>query len=226
MDIKKIEKRIKKISNLVELIKLDGKLSQIERDLLLDYVRKLYDELLNSSNHMDSKITNIESVHTEEAKLAVVPPPPSKVEKIETPQPKVEAPAPIIVEETATTPEVKPQPTAVEEPVDSSSEEDESLNELFVFDEIKDLSNKLGMAKISDINKAIGINERIFTIKELFGGDNDVYSSTISKLNNTNSFEEAKEILTKGVATNYNWSDELKFKKAQHFIRIVRRLYV
>ena len=219
MDIKKIEKRIRKISNLVDLIKMDGKLYQIERDLLLDYVRKLYDDLLGSKE-VEVSVTSKADTPSEK----IVEP---KIEVAVAPKPKITE----AIVEKASTEQVDNKPKEEAKPIlkevnqEIPNVDEDTFGELFVFEEVKDLSNKLGMAKIDDINKAIGINERIFTIKELFGGDNEAFSSTVNALNNSSSFDEAKDILIKKVASKYNWDDEQKFKKAQHFIKIVRRLY-
>ena len=219
MDIKKIEKRIRKISNLVDLIKMDGKLSQIERDLLLDYVRKLYDDLLGSKE-VEVSVTSKADTPSQK----IVEP---KIEVAVALKPKITE----AIVEKASTEQVDNKPKEEAKPIlkevnqEIPNVDEDTFGELFVFEEVKDLSNKLGMAKIDDINKAIGINERIFTIKELFGGDNEAFSSTVNALNNSSSFDEAKDILIKKVASKYNWDDEQKFKKAQHFIKIVRRLY-
>jgi len=48
MNIKKVEKAVKKINQLLENIKEENAVSSIERDLLLSYTRDLYEKVLYS----------------------------------------------------------------------------------------------------------------------------------------------------------------------------------
>jgi len=79
MNIKKIEKQLKKINQLFETIKEDGTMSAIERDLLLSYVRGLYEKIITKekSSHKEEVVPVVskESV-TEEPKevVEIVPP--------------------------------------------------------------------------------------------------------------------------------------------------------
>ena len=53
MSIKKIEKQLRKINQLFETIKEDGTMSAIERDLLLSYVRGLYEKIIIKESSTD-----------------------------------------------------------------------------------------------------------------------------------------------------------------------------
>lgn len=57
---------------------------------------------------------------------------------------------------------------------------------------------------ISDLKKAIGLNDRIRFQKELFGGDAALMNSTIEALNEASSFVEALEY----IASSFSWDDE------------------
>jgi hypothetical protein len=224
MQISKVEKRIKKIASFIEMFKADGKLSRIEKDLLLDYVRKLYDEL---SSLDDSEVQTKKSHKTKKEK--VTPPKPESIlpdsiaQKIELSTQKEE-----IVElkeeviQTKVAVEIAP---VVADKVDVKRDNGQ-INELFTFDEVKDMSDRLSLSKLSNINKAIGINEKIFTIKELFDGDAKIYKNTIEKLNDTKSMDEARAFLSSDIVEKYNWTSDEKMKKAHNFLKIVRRLYV
>ncbi|MFM2393020.1 MAG: hypothetical protein RLZZ546_1002, partial [Bacteroidota bacterium] len=48
MDISRIERRLKKINAVLEAFKEDNKISNIEKDLLMGYVRDLYDLIRDS----------------------------------------------------------------------------------------------------------------------------------------------------------------------------------
>lgn len=213
MQISKIEKRLKKITGLVEMFKVDGKLSQIEKDLLLDYIRKLYEEILRDDSNADFVLVK----KAEKEVKSVVS---ESVEALR-PQDRSEAKTKVIDSDIAFEDNLKD--TIKEEPKPILSDQ---YNELFVFDEVKDVSDRLSLSKISNLNKAIGINEKIFTVKELFGGDNEVYKTTVNALNDMSSMKEAQQYLSENIIPNYGWMDDEKYKKAHNFLKIVRRLYV
>ncbi|MEM6319855.1 MAG: hypothetical protein AAF960_19440 [Bacteroidota bacterium] len=114
----------------------------------------------------------------------------------------------------------KPKPTVV-------NRVDPEHSELFELNtEARELSEKLGQTRIKDLNNAMGLNERIFTINELFGADNSLYRNVIRDLNNMSSFEEATAYLSANVAEKFNWTHKNKRNKAKNFIKLVRRRYL
>ncbi len=102
---------------------------------------------------------------------------------------------------------------------------DQDLLALFTESPITDLSDKLALLPIRDLTKALSINERFFTIQELFGGDSDLFQATLQKLNGYSDFEQASQELMGSVATDFDWSSAQKQKKASNFIKLVRRRY-
>jgi len=58
-----------------------------------------------------------------------------------------------------------------------------------------DLGDKLSMSPINDMTKSMGINEKIFTITELFGGDNDIFNTIVRRINELDTYQEAKAYL-------------------------------
>jgi len=102
---------------------------------------------------------------------------------------------------------------------------DADLLNLFNEAPVTDLSDKLALLPINDLTKALSINERFFTIQELFGGNSDLFQTTLKKLNSLSNFEEASEDLISSVASEYQWASTAKQKKAANFIKLVRRRY-
>ena len=102
---------------------------------------------------------------------------------------------------------------------------DQDLLALFTESPITDLSDKLALLPIRDLTKALSINERFFTIQELFGGDSDLFQATLLKLNSYTDFNQASQELMSSVATEFDWSSAQKQKKASNFIKLVRRRY-
>ena len=86
------------------------------------------------------------------------------------------------------------------------------------------MSEKLAAQPIRDLTKAMGLNEKFLTRDELFGKDNDAFNSALTKLNGFSSFEHATGFLAE-LATKYGWTKRGKKKKAQIFIKLVRRRY-
>ena len=183
-----------------------------------------------------------------ESTSAIIPPINEIPEIVEEVQPveQVQPPQkeqPIIVDEPVAeikTPEVhipEPELPKVEEiiepakPIIKKVEEIKSpvmssaVAAIFDIEESNDLSGKLSSTPVSDLTKAMGLNDKILTLKELFNNQNDVFDKTMSTLNGLNSFDEAKSYLAENVVPKYDWSDSSKIKKAQRFIKLVKRRY-
>jgi hypothetical protein len=63
----------------------------------------------------------------------------------------------------------------------------------------KKTEGKTRTVPVTDLNRAIGINDRFYYIRELFNGKEDSYRLTINSLNNASSKEEATGILREAV---------------------------
>lgn len=213
--------------------------SEIEKDLMRAYLRQFYEFFLPHGDppaetaapvELPPMITRkpvkkvdpvveepeeTEDDEEEEEEDDFIPPPPppppkkkEKEKKIETPDLKTERSEP-------------PKTPRMSEP-----EEEEELENLFEHHQARELSEKLSELPIQDLGKAMGLNEKIFTINELFNGDQEAFKQTIQALNSLPSFEEAKNFLVREVAVQYNWAHQDKKNKAKNFIKIVRRRYI
>ncbi len=98
--------------------------------------------------------------------------------------------------------------------------------ELFEQPEARELSDRLSSLPIRDLHKSMGLNERVFTINELFGGDQNAFNLTLDMLNSFSNFEQAKAYLSENIADQYNWASKRKRAKAKSFVKLVRRRYV
>lgn len=63
----------------------------------------------------------------------------------------------------------------------------------------KKTEGKTRTIPVTDLNKAIGVNDRFYFIKELFKGKEESYRQTINNLNSATSIEEATGILEEAV---------------------------
>lgn len=236
MDLARAKILLDKINRLYKSMSLDEEnVAPIEEDLMRDYIKQLYATFLVESDlrvPVKTRKTAPKATYTPpptpKVKKVVAPPPPPPVvvEEVEIPEVVVEEavtppPPPMVVE---TVPVVAPTPKRKATPSYTVDPEHSDLFSLNM--ETKELSEKLGQTRISDLNNAMGLNERIFTVNELFGANNSLYRNVISDLNGLSSFEEAKAYLSANVAEAHNWTHKSKRNKAKNFIKLVRRRYL
>lgn len=82
---------------------------------------------------------------------------------------------------------------------------------------VYDLSSRLQTKPISNIQNAIGLNDKFLFIKELFDGEADRYNETIETLNNATNFNEAYNFL----AENFQW--DMDSEPVQKILDLIRR---
>ena len=240
MDLQQARILVRKINSLFKSMEMDGspQPTPIERDLMLSYLRQLYQSFLDDA--VEGKITvsaplveipvtppRAEPVApVYESPKTYVPPvvepprvetPPVRIEVREEPKvyiPPVEVPKPI-VQEYRPTPEPPVAPPASNSKVES----------LFSFKKATELSEKLSEMPIADLTKGMSINDRLLYMNELFGRDMAKLDEVLRALNNFPSLESAKSYLV-GIATQYDWSQDERSEIAQSFIKLVRRRFV
>ena len=215
---KKFRKLLDKTNNLFDNIQASkGAYNQLEIDLLKSYLVRLYELcLVNNGSTSPNSVDSVEKQEVSEALISH-----SNEVRLDV---KDEEPLEVPVIE----PEIKEEP--VETIIESNGSNDEpelhqEIIDLFNEKEVTDLSDRLGKIPVDDLNKTMGINERIFTIQELFGGDQSDFDETIRYLNGLNSFEEARDFLMREKAVKFEWASKAHRKKAVHFINQVRRKY-
>jgi hypothetical protein len=154
------------------------------------------------------------------------PEPPAPIEVIK-PEPEIEKIPEVKVEEIKTE-ERQPEKVEIEKEVKTTvsyTYKDPELEEIFEIKSAKELSEKLSQLPIPDLTKAFGLNEKIFTINELFGGNAELFTRVVQRLNSMDNFSEAKTYLIDEVAVKEEWSAPDKKKKAIEFIKLVKRRY-
>ena len=80
-----------------------------------------------------------------------------------------------------------------------------------------DLSSKLQTAPLSSIVSGIGLNDKFLFIRELFNGDNALYSSAIRNLDTADSLDDALNYIHR----HFEWDE--KNEAVQKFIALVYR---
>ncbi|MDQ3072634.1 MAG: hypothetical protein M3Q97_05170 [Bacteroidota bacterium] len=100
-----------------------------------------------------------------------------------------------------------------------------SINDRFAQQHVKkNLADKLKLSPISDLRTAIGINQRIAIINNLFGGNDKEYKKSMQFINNCKNFSEAKYYLQTDIATVYSWNEESPL--VQDFMELVYRKFL
>ena len=226
MDYKRSKALLKKITILHDsAIDFEGSMTSMERDLLLQYLRDLYGIILEdgpstqvANNRMNGG-SSVASIPKRQSPVVPAQSAPPVQQVVETPQPVVKVPQVVAA--------APPRPQAVMEAAKpESGKKKERLAVLFQSDDAQDLRSKFGSLPISDISKSMGINDKILTINELFGGDQGLFNTVVSELNNFNSFDKAQEYLIAGVAKKQGWYEDGKKNKATAFIKLIRRRYI
>lgn len=243
-----IKEKIKKIELFLETIENDN-ISRIEKDILLEKLRSLYDFIIYdsdipetltkidqkiTSSHNDNKQKNINYSAQENVDIQF-----SDIEFTK----KSEFSSNQITESKKNEPIIE---VKKEEPIKSEKKTEIKQNTLFGNEETQqktlgetlgkdktsineiigqnkkqtDVISKLNLKPINDIKTSIGIGDRFLYIRELFNGDKDLFDTAVSKLNNFENFDQAIEYLK----SNFNWDFEDEI--ADSFLTIVRRKYL
>lgn len=206
MDLKKTTKILKKINRLYDIISDIGEASNTEKDLLNAYIKDMHEAVNEGRDSIKELKTPVKETPKVEKVVAPVITAPV-AEKLDVPEPKAS------------------NGNQKADPQQSSGGFSAEMEDLFEKVEISELSDKLSASPISDLTKAMGINEKIFTVQELFGGDQSEFDNIMVALNGVGDYGEAKSILMKSVASKYNWDEPAKLKKAKNFIKLIQRRY-
>ena len=222
MNHKKIKKQINKINSFFESITTDDEISKIEKNLLLSYISKLYESILDPIDNLVAEAKTSKPVAMEK-KTETGQPVVEEIEIISTPQEILvkDAVKPIIPVETKKTVNT-PASVVIEA---SKVELSEKMISIFEKSRGLEISDKLGNLPLKDLTKVMGINERMFTIKELFGGNQERFKTVMSDINELSGYDEAKEYLIREVATELKWDSEAHYKKADKFVKLVQRRF-
>jgi hypothetical protein len=233
---------LEKIIALYKNMSADEKnISAIERDLMLSYIKQLYESFLDLTPSVAAQTKAPQAVVPPQPKVEVpkppVQPPPTHYKPVEEPpkhvpespkQPVVETPR--LFEQPKVVP--PPPPPVVEQPKPTVYERPASVGHvpsdiaaLFEHNTGKELSDKLANTPIADLSKAFGLNDRLLTMNELFAGNKAVFDEALKDLNGMSGFDTAKNYLL-SIAVRNNWTaNEDRKKQALVFIKMVRRRF-
>lgn len=202
----------------------DGNISPMERDLLLHYLREMYKLVLDQQDVGASQNSSTKTNNTE--------PTPIKNPRASSTQSTQQTTnrqmsQPVSVAPVSTEPEiqVKTQQNTNDFTPPPAPVIREDLLELFESSTEDPTTNRFRNAPITDLHKALGINDKILIQNLLFGGDQALFRSTLTKLNQLSSFTDAKDYLLKSAASDCEWDNIKRRDKAIDFIQLIKRRY-
>lgn len=227
MDKQRAKIIIKKINSLFDSITMESSdLSTIERDLMLKYIRDLYELFVDSPADPASNKKNPsppEPTFSNETKTIIKEEPMEqpKFDLHKKPEPREEKK---LEEPTPESMDTSPPPSNLS-PQTSASGTLAKIEALFTFQQARELSEKLSEQPIKDLPSALSINDKLLYTNELFGCQHNVLNDSLSTLNRFENMEQAKGFLV-SLAEQYNWADSEREEIARSFIKTIRRRYI
>ncbi|MCS7035444.1 MAG: hypothetical protein RMJ33_11985 [Saprospiraceae bacterium] len=234
MDLHKAKIFLDKINREYARMSKDPEnIMRIDVDIMLAYVRDLYEALLAEPATPVAPTQREAPARATPPPMRSAPPEPVPAPEAAPPPPppaaSVAPPAPTLSEAVKNAdplPQIKPQPTATPPtPPPSFPAPPPEAEALFEYKQAVELSEKLSELPIADLRKAIGLNDRLLLTRELFGEDSEAFDKTISALNSFASMEQAKAFLLEHCVMRYRWTDKKRIETAKKFIKLVRRRY-
>lgn len=244
MKIKKFKKTLSRLSVLINTMDDNERLSKLEKDLIRKHLLDLYD-LTFAGDEKQEEYSEVQEdvvqvvMEQKEAPIQLVEVPKEEPMQKRVQREVVEEPVRqktyVDLEPSISTPKetevhLKEEPVrvvSVEQPaIETNAFISEEHAEILEYgSETNELSDRLGDSPISDLTKAMGINERMLTVNELFDGDNGAFKQSLSALNEMSSYNEAKSYISNQLIEKYNWVSPKKRKKAKVFIKLVKRRF-
>ncbi|MBB4078800.1 type IV secretory pathway VirB10-like protein [Lewinella aquimaris] len=232
----RILSRITALHHSLQLDKDESGPSALERDLMLGYLRELYDLYLNAGEAQQQVRKQLEKT---DPKPPPPPPPPAPAPKPEpAPEPVKVAPPPPPVPEAPVPPPPAPayaEHTAKIDPEYSRPAPNPpqpapqpnlspDVEALFKEVETNGFSSRRMQPKVNDLTRALSINNRVLFSNTLFR-NNEELNLALKELNLKGSFGNARAQLI-DLAQHHHWTDEERQETAREFIDLVRRRYV
>jgi hypothetical protein len=221
--LKQAHEQLAEAQQLIGIAIEKGKLSPIERDLVLDKIRRVYNDIIfekpavppvaqepKVSLGREVIVVQSERVEMVNQQEAVKPKEEPVVPKVEV---KAEKPKILNVEPKVEVSQPQPQGEILADKFkDNRKYRNESIGS-----SKKDVASKMQNKPITDLTKSIGINDKFLYTKELFGGNAELYKNTINTLNE---FSDINDALIY-VQENFHWDENNE--AASQLLELVRR---
>jgi hypothetical protein len=208
--IEKLLSDLERIKLLISRYENPDQIPVIERDILLSVIRDLYSEL------MEAPVSKPEvRIQTDVPSFQPVPAATEAKSKVKI-EKKPEKKETLYTRKEDEKDKVKPETIG-----DKLQGERQFVYETLAEKAAQqNISSKLQSKPISNINSAIGINDKFKLLRDLFNEDKESYAKTISKLDSCNNFNEAFSY----ISTNFNW--DMEDDSVQFILDLVRRKFI
>jgi len=213
-----IESCMESLREQYEMVKnREGKIPQIEIDILLNNTRNLYELLLHLNTLNSAAVVASGMAPAEEAQNDIVAEIKSQRVEVIT-EDKISDPP---VEQKIIEERTKIISKAQKPPFKSGSLFEDVTIMADTFEEKETVHTKISKAKdetsiadklsslpLQDLKKSIGINEKFKFVNELFDGDLQEYNTCVDALNDCQTFSAAEEFIAQTLIPKYNWKKE------------------
>jgi len=206
-----------KIERLLESVgKNSGRFSSIDKDILTNYVRELYELIVSIRPQSQS----VNSIPTENSQIKS--PPYSNGEEIKVREQKVEQKLIPNGEEINSSVKENPSVKTISEIYAERNENGKAtVNDKFKKQGLE-IADKLKQTPIKDLKSYIGLNKQFAFMSKLFNADEQLYENSIAKLNSFKTYEEATIYIQSTLLPILNWSDDEPLV-AEFFMLLMRR---
>jgi len=205
---------------------LDATAQLQERLYILRY--KAYEESINEKSTQES--LHEKPIHLKFGSAAISPNQISLIDVIQEVEPEVEVKQVEIPKVEAT----KAEPVKIVPPVTAEKQAQtnhfsqnavNSVNDKHIHSsEPNSLGDKLGRTPITDLKKAIGINQKFLFINELFQQNADEYNASVDFINKADSLDDAHIYINSKLVNRYEW--DLESKHVDNFMELVERKFL
>ncbi|MBP9882900.1 MAG: hypothetical protein KBF32_05835 [Chitinophagales bacterium] len=225
-----------RINNLLAAVtKNEGRFTTIDKDLLIGYVREMYELVVAIVPAVD-KPAQIPLSPPLETQVA------DRISEVEIVTKKIIV-TPAAESENLNTVlndaiEIKPinQPVQVVKPASKEKITKKSISEIYAHQQGsdqgtlnekfkpqgKEIADRLKHTPIKDLKLYIGLNKRFTFINTLFKGQSENYDAVVAKVNNAVSYQEALNYIQQQVMAEYGWKEEDPVV-AEFFTLVMRR---
>lgn len=205
MDFQGVKKYISKLEQVMALYADHEELSNSEKQLMVDYLRRIYQQVQSLPTSAETEMPDFPK---EDKTTSTAPVEEKKfLDHSDKPKNDVNIPSPAL-EGISELPKLL-----------SSSPYDH----LFEHWKVADLSEKLELTPIKDLRSGLGLNERILAQNELFGGKKEEFDRILSELNLLPNLESCKSYLIEKVIPVFHWDQHDKEKYVESFLKLILR---
>lgn len=213
--------RVKHISERIGLLlesvrNNNGNFSSIDKDLLANYVRELYELIVSINPHAPANPLNSTNNHIQES-----PPVIRKEEEVKVKEEKPEQKTMNGDEVHSPTKETSSKKSISDIYAGKKENGKTSVNEKFKKEGFE-IADKLKQTPIKDLKAYIGLNKQFAFMSKLFNADEQFYEEAIARLNVFKTYEQAMAYIQSELLPKLNWSDDEPLV-AEFFTLVMRR---